>query len=750
MRNSFRKMTAILLCLSIVVSFILITPIDTMASEVGSLKAGTPQKAMFIMENLNISQGINGPYSHMGSKAIDFIGKGYGKDPAYAPFDGKVVYVSTSAAYIVYQSTNPVEFADGTVDYMTVMVVHDDNVGRFYVGQTFSQGEHFFNEGSSGFATGDHIHLECARGTYQGQYQNSSGVWCIKNQINPYDALYLSESTNIIDGYGYNWRRINADKIYVDLGTDFYALITHMASWNHLTNEANGNVDICWENYTANQYWKFYRQTDGSYIIKNAKTGKCLEVEDGSSKDGTNIQVWEENNSDAQKWYIYRCGNGYQLKAKCTDCVMEMNAWNFYQGVNLVSGFRDGSDAEIFAINKKDFNTVGKTELQININGIDTVFTWDNAWCSTNYNIQIYRGTSISGNPYISLWDVKNNLFTYYLEDGTYTAYLECYNALGNYINSSPKTFEINVNPSGYIDLGTDFYATISHLISGKYLTAQTNGNVNICSDTNIANQYWKFYRQGDGSYKIKSASTGKCIEVSDGNAQDGVNIQVNEANETFAQSWYIYPCGNGYQLKAKCTTCVMEMNSWGFYEGVNLVSGSRDGSDSEIFAINCEDFSNVGNTSLNCKPNYSNVTFTWSSAKCSTNYNIKVWQGDSIQPGEAPINLWNVKNYSFVLNLDEGTYTAYIESYNPLGDYVQSKPITFSIEKSPFEIGDTNLDDAISINDVTAIQCYLAKLEIFTDEQISLADTNGDGKINIEDATQLQLYLSKFDVTLG
>lgn len=172
---------------------------------------GAQQKAMFIMDTVNISQGMYGSYSHQGSKAIDLAGKDGGTDPAYAPFDGKVVYMSTSAAYIIYQSLNPVEFADGTVDYMTVWVMHDDNVGRFYVGQTFSQGQHFFNEGSSGYATGNHIHLECAKGTYEGQYKNGSGVWCIKNQINPYDALFLSESTNIINGYGYNWRRTNRD-----------------------------------------------------------------------------------------------------------------------------------------------------------------------------------------------------------------------------------------------------------------------------------------------------------------------------------------------------------------------------------------------------------------------------------------------------------------------------------------------------------------------------------------------------------
>lgn len=689
MKKIFRSFIAVILTLVMLALMIGTTSVN--AATTTNEPVGAQQKAMFIMDTVNISQGMYGSYSHQGSKAIDLAGKDGGTDPAYAPFDGKVVYMSTSAAYIIYQSLNPVEFADGTVDYMTVWVMHDDNVGRFYVGQTFSQGQHFFNEGSSGYATGNHIHLECAKGTYEGQYKNDSGVWCIKNQINPYDALFLSESTNIIDGYGYNWRRTNGNSSG-DLGNGFYALITHMASWNHLTNETDGNVDICWENYTANQYWKFYRQDDGSYIIKNAKTGKCLDVNGGSAQDGANIQVYDQNNSNAQKWELIPCGNGYQIKAKCTDCVMEMNAWSFYQGVNCVSGSRDGSDAEIFAINKKDFNSVGKTELSVNASGADTVFTWGNAWCSTAYNIQIYRGKSTSGNPAISLWNVQNNSISYHLEDGTYTAYLECFNALGDYVNSTPITFEKTLNPSGFVDIGNNFYASISHIASGKYITAESDGNVDIRSDTNIANQYWKFFRQNDGSYKIKSASNGKCLDVKDASPQDRANIQVCDENSLDAQKWYIYPCGSGYQLKAKCTACVMEMNAWGFYEGVNLVSGSKDGSDAEIFAINIKDFNDIGKTSLNVKYKDGKAVFEWGNARCSTAYNIQIWRGNSAT-GDRAYSLWNVKS-PCTYKLEEGTYTAYLECFNAFSDYVNSSPITFKIANYDYLIPSASIED--------------------------------------------------------
>lgn len=76
---------------------------------------------------------------------------------------------------------------------------------------------------------------------------------------------------------------------------------------------------------------------------------------------------------------------------------------------------------------------------------------------------------------------------------------------------------------------------------------------------------------------------------------------------------------------------------------------------------------------------------------------------------------------------------------------------INYTVNKSKFQIGDTNLDGSITISDVTEIQKHIAELIHFSDEQILLADTNGDGVVNITDATHLQKYLAEFDgIVLG
>ena len=546
----------------------------------------------------------------------------------------------------------------------------------------------------------------------------------------------------------------------VDLGTDFYALITNNGSSNCLTAEDDGNVDICRYAYSQTlmysqkQWWKFFKHYDGSYFIRSVETGKYLECENGGWQNGTNIVIRDATWSDAQKWEIIPCGNGYQLKSKCTDCVMEMNAWDFYQGVNCVSGYRDGSSAEVFNLYIRDFDKVKIPSLGTKNNKGIVEFFWENGECTTNYNIKIWRGDQIqTGEAPINIWNPKNNSYNACLDVGTYTAYIEGYNVFGDYVKAQPITFYVTYSRA---DLGTDFYAAITHKDSWTLLTAEDDGNVDICryaySPTLMYSQkqWWKFFRQNDGSYIIKSAETGKCLECQNGGNQNGTNVIINDENNTDAQKWYIYQTTDGCQLQAKCTDCVIEMNSSEFYQCVNCISGTRDNSKAEKFVIDTLGFDYMRKPRLDVEINDNTAVFTWKHGECTTNYNIKIWQGNSDLPGESPINLWNVKNNSITLSLDKGKYTAYIEGYNPLGDYAQSTPVSFTINKQLHKIGDTNFDGHISISDVTAIQRHLAELAVFNDEQLALADTNGDGNVDIADATHLQMYLAEYGVVLG
>ena len=148
---------------------------------------------MMPMYSVAISQKENGSYSHQGINAIDLCGKDSGIDKVYAPCDCKAVkkfaYVGMGNA-VVFQSISKVLFADGTLNYATFLMMHDNNISDIRVGQTFKQGAKCYDEGKYGYATGNHIHFEVKKGTYAGLASNG---WSLKGNMNTQNALWLLE-----------------------------------------------------------------------------------------------------------------------------------------------------------------------------------------------------------------------------------------------------------------------------------------------------------------------------------------------------------------------------------------------------------------------------------------------------------------------------------------------------------------------------------------------------------------------------
>lgn len=171
------------------------------------------QYAKFPMKYVNITQVPNGGYSHKGRKAVDNAGKDTGIDDVFAPFDCKVVWKDTGSAKtgIVIQNTVDVLCADGitrNANTIQLMLWHDNYIGDLSVGQLIKQGEVFYQEGTAGKASGNHLHFNVGIGTYQGGYplvKNSDGNWEIKNEIDPTKIFFLDEDNKVIRLNGMSW-----------------------------------------------------------------------------------------------------------------------------------------------------------------------------------------------------------------------------------------------------------------------------------------------------------------------------------------------------------------------------------------------------------------------------------------------------------------------------------------------------------------------------------------------------------------
>lgn len=163
-------------------------------------ESGTYAKASIPLTKINVTQGAYGGYSHQKQNAIDVTGSN-----GYAPFTGTVTRIDTSYNAVWLVSNNKVRYANGIVDYMTVLFMHDNAINsNVSVGRVITKGTYFYDPGVKGGATGAHIHIAVFRGKPQSAY---SGSWSGGGNVYAYDAFYVPSNVSITASGGYSWVR---------------------------------------------------------------------------------------------------------------------------------------------------------------------------------------------------------------------------------------------------------------------------------------------------------------------------------------------------------------------------------------------------------------------------------------------------------------------------------------------------------------------------------------------------------------
>ncbi len=170
---------------------------------------------LFPIEELYISQGDTGTYSHDYSRyyATDCLGYVNGQRvnrcPCYAPVTIKLLWKDSTECCAMWQSVNQVHFADGSIDYMGIIVYHDNDIqnGTYYsVGTVKNQGEIFNKTGTGGNVTGDHVHIEIGKGVpnlSQYRYHFLENTRCKRIRI--FNAIFINDTPIIQNWTGYTW-----------------------------------------------------------------------------------------------------------------------------------------------------------------------------------------------------------------------------------------------------------------------------------------------------------------------------------------------------------------------------------------------------------------------------------------------------------------------------------------------------------------------------------------------------------------
>lgn len=149
-----------------------------------------------------------------------------------------------------------------------------------------------------------------------------------------------------------------------NLGKDFYAYIVYDKTGTCLQNN-RGNIELGnfkkikkGKNDNFKQVWHFHRQENNVYVIKSMADTKCMDVSGGIFNNGINIGTWQSNGTIAQKWYIAKnyISGGYNLVSVNNNGNRAMNldvaGGDTKPGTNVHLWEKNNSHAQVISIVK--------------------------------------------------------------------------------------------------------------------------------------------------------------------------------------------------------------------------------------------------------------------------------------------------------------------------------------------------------------------------------------------------------------
>ncbi|XEC95850.1 RICIN domain-containing protein [Paenibacillus tarimensis] len=254
------------------------------------------------------------------------------------------------------------------------------------------------------------------------------------------------------------------------------------------------NVQIYEDNGSDAQRFTIIDNGDGTYRLIGVTSGKALDVNGGGTADGTNVQIWSYNGGSHQKWRIVFNKDGtYKLIDSHSGKALDVNGAGTANGTNVQIWTDNGGDAQKWELIRNPGIVSGETyELQ-NPNSVKMLDVYG-LGTANGTNVQIWQGTGGENQQ----WTVIAN------GDGTYR------------LIGLQSGKALDVNGAGTAD-GT---------------------NVQIWTYGGGANQKWKFVYTGAGTYKVIDSNSNKVLDVNGSSMGNGTNVQIWEDVGSEGQKW--------------------------------------------------------------------------------------------------------------------------------------------------------------------------------------------------------------------
>lgn len=387
---------------------------------------------------------------------------------------------------------------------------------------------------------------------------------------------------------------------FVDAGDGLYYIVSRLASNMVLDvcggKSANGtNVQIYNNNNSDAQKFRLVEvsqakastKTDlkGTYSVRVASSnGYSVDVVNGSRSAGANVQLYQGNGSQAQRFYFAYDGNYYTITVIGSGKVLSQANASVLNGNNVVQAANNGSDIQKWAIYQRDngLEIVNKaTNLTLDIAG---------GKIANGSNLRGYKGNGTPAqrftvNPTLALtagiYEIAsfNNVSSILNVKGSSTgsgASLE----LQKDTDLLSERFEVQIEGNAY---------RIRTASSGGYLTYDANKGViqsNQASVTN--NNKWNLVWNGT-YFSLANAKSGQVLDAQGGKSTSGTVIQTYNANGTDAQHYYFIAANllqNGTFIIKSGMGTALDVKGGATTSGANVQANTLTGAQSQQFTV--------------------------------------------------------------------------------------------------------------------------------------------------------------------
>lgn len=273
---------------------------------------------------------------------------------------------------------------------------------------------------------------------------------------------------------------------------------------------ANGTrIQLYAANGTNAQRFRFRKIGNGTYGIANVNSGKVLDVYGGSTSNGAVLQQYGSNNTVAQQWTVRDYGSGkISLISVNANKAIDVPGANYASSVALQLYAPNGTAAQQWVIAKPKTMRERLNEQAANhrLDLSDGIHTFASK-LKTSMKMDVY-GASRSDCANVQLW-------------------------AGNGTNA--QKWRVMHDANGYVILTSVNSGKVLDVYGGS---GANGANVQQYTSNGTYAQKWIAVKNADGSYTFQSALGNKVLDVSGGSSANGANVQLYQTNGSNAQRW--------------------------------------------------------------------------------------------------------------------------------------------------------------------------------------------------------------------